>query len=269
MAPGSRFLTLRRCWWLIAAAWLAVAVYGTAPAAAAEGCSLRVGWETYAMYTFADEDGQVTGADAELVRALAKHAECSVSFVELPWSRIVLEIQRGTLDVTTSASRTKEREAFARFSQSYRETEIGLFVRREDPVSARLPSLAAVPRHDFRLGIIADYYYGPEFEQLSTEPNFMAQVDAAPDYPTNINKLLMGRIDGFLVDDIGVMAAELSKRGAADRIVRHDIPLAGNPLHLMFSRASVDEAVVRSFDAEIDRMRTDGRLDAILNRFTR
>jgi ABC-type amino acid transport substrate-binding protein len=45
-------------------------------------CTLRVGWEPYAPYTYPDSAGEVTGADIDLVRAVAAEIGCTVEFAE-------------------------------------------------------------------------------------------------------------------------------------------------------------------------------------------
>jgi ABC-type amino acid transport substrate-binding protein len=92
-------------------------------------------------------------------------------------------------------------------------------------------------------------------------------IDGAPDYATNIRKLLNGRIDGVLAEDVGVMQTELQRLGAADSVVRHPLPLPGEKLHFLFSRATVDPALVAQVDAAITRLKADGRLDAIVARY--
>ena len=126
-------------------------------APAAEPCTLRVGWEPYAPFTFADENGEVTGADIDLITAIADAIGCAIVPVELPWARILKEVEQGTLDLSTSTSRTPERDQWALFSRPYRETEIAIYVRRGEtpalrPAGARRHSRAAASaRRDRRL----------------------------------------------------------------------------------------------------------------------
>ena len=54
--------------------------------------------------------------------------------------------------------------------------------------------------------MIVDYFYGKELAELASRSVITrAWIDGAPDYATNIRKLINGRIDGFLVEDVGVM----------------------------------------------------------------
>jgi len=230
-------------------------------------CVLRMGWEPYAVYTFADKDGNPTGVDIELIKAVAKEVGCEVTFRQLPWARMLLELENGVLDATSSTSKTPERELFAHFSEPYREAEMAVFVRRGETGKHPLKGLSSIPGAGFKLGVIAGYYYGPEFADLMEDPKFAAQVDGAADYETNIRKLLHGRIDGLLVDDVGVVTGEAKALGVEDKIERHPVRIAGDDLHFMFSRKTVDPATFEAINASLAKMIADGRVDEIVARY--
>jgi polar amino acid transport system substrate-binding protein len=234
---------------------------------AAEPCELRVGWEPYAPYTFADESGRVTGSDIDLIRVIGEEIGCAVKFAELPWARILREIENGTLDVSTSTSWTLERTNWALFSEPYRETEMAIYVRRGEINRFALDSLADLPRERFRLGVIVDYYYGKAFADLMNDPHYAQWIDGGTDYQTNIRKLINGRINGYLVEDVTVMEAELRKLGLADQVERYPLRVPGERLRFMFSRRTVDPRRVARVNDAIARMRTDGRLHAILSKY--
>ena len=253
--------------WFAMVGLIAFLSFLAAPGHAGAACALRVGWTQYAIYTFKDTRGHVTGIDAELTRAIAKDIGCAVTFVELPWARILNEIKDGTLDMTSSASRTAEREMFARFSDAYREAEVAIFVRRGGSRDYKLDGLSSIPKTGFKLGVVAGYYYGAEFERSMKSSPFAAQVQVATDYPINIRKLLHGRIDGFLVDDIGVMAGEMKILGVAEKLERYPLQIAAEDLHMMFSKKSVDPAIVAAINASLAKMKADRRLRSIMDRF--
>lgn len=230
-------------------------------------CELSVGWEPYLPYQFAGEDGEATGADVALMRELGAAIGCEVVFRELPWARQLLELENGMLDVAMSASWTPERAEYVHFSTPYRRADMAIFVRRGSASEYPLEALAEVPDIGFRLGVILGYYYGPEFEELKQDPAFAAYVDPAADYPTNINKLLHGRIDGLLVDDMAVMRAEAERLGVADRVEAHPLRMPGDEFHLMLSRRSVPPEVVAAIDRQLEAMTASGRIRAILDRF--
>ena len=246
---------------------LALGVICAAGSVSADACSIRVGWSPYAIYTFVDADGKLTGADIEILRAVAADIGCEVTFADLPWPRILREIEKGTLDATSSASHTEAREAFAHFSIPYRRAEMAVYVRRGEARNYRLDGLASISKTDFKLGVVKEYYYGSEFEELLKNPDFSAQIDPAVDNQTSIRKLVHGRVDGILAEDVGVILAEARTLGVGDFIERYPLYLPGDEFHMMFSRKSVSEELVDSVNRSLEEMRLDGRLQDILGRF--
>jgi polar amino acid transport system substrate-binding protein len=258
----------------LAALLLGAALFasGGTPAAASSratgaGCSLRVGWESYGPFTFRDSDGTLTGADIVLIKAIAKEIGCELSFRGMPWNRILLEIKKGAVDVTSSTSWTKERDEWAWFSAPYRKPQVALFVRKDEARNDRLDALADVPRLGFRLGVIEGYFLGEDVARHMADPAFAALVEGAADYAINLNKLMHGRIDGFLVDDVDVLRAEARALGVLDAVERHPLQVEGVNLHYMFSRVSVSRETVRAFDQALARFKADGRLDRIFRQF--
>lgn len=236
-------------------------------AAGEEACELLVGWEPYAPYTFADANGDVAGADIDIIKAVGDEIGCTVAFVELPWARILREVRSGTLDTSTSTSLTEERTDWALFSEPYRETEMAIYVRKGEESRFDLQGLGDIPNQQFRLGVITDYYYGKEFEELASDPDSAALIEGATDYATNIHKLINARIDGYLAEDVAVMHAELQSLGLTGKVARYPLRITGEKLRFMFSRQTVDPKTVAGVDAAIARMRADGRLDTIMSKY--
>lgn len=238
------------------------------PAPVRAQCLLTSGWEPYyAPYSFHGADGVPTGVDIELIRLIAAEVGCVVRFRELPWARILVEVEQGVVDIASSASMTPERAAFALFSAPYRRTDMGLYARRGEADRYPLRGLADVLDRGLRLGYIVGYYYGAEFERLQSHPRFAELADPAVDYANNIRKLINGRIDLYLVEDVGVMGAQLQALGLAEAVQRHPLSLSGEALHFILSRKTIDAARLAAIDGAIERLRGDGRLDAVFQRF--
>lgn len=275
-ATASRPRTLRlssmpdgRSWWS-AVVICAVSLVMAGAAAGADGaddCSLRVAWEPYGAYTFRNDEGEVTGIDIEVVKAVAQEIGCDVSFRELPWARILLEVEQGAVDLSTSTSWTEERTAWAFFSRPYRQTEMALYVRRGEAQAHGLEALTDIADGSFRLGVIDGYFLGEAYSAALNDADFVANVEVAADYATNLRKLVHGRIDGFLVDDVTVLEDEARALGILDRVERHSLAIAGDDLHFMFSKRSVPAQTVTDFDRALAKLLASGRIDAIVRQF--
>jgi polar amino acid transport system substrate-binding protein len=203
----------------------------------------------------------------DIVRHLAEAMGCEPQFREMPWARILLEIENGTVDVTTSTSWTAGRSEWAHFSVPYRRGEMAVYVRKGMGTSLPLAMLADVKTGNLRLGVIVGYHYGEEFARLVQDPAFADHVEGAVDYENNITKLVHGRVDAYLVEDVGVMIAEARSLGVQDQVERHPLRLPSEELHFMFSKKTISAEQVSAVDGEIQRMKTDGRLQTILSRY--
>jgi polar amino acid transport system substrate-binding protein len=234
--------------------------------ASAQQCELSAGHDSYGVYSYVDAEGRAGGIDIDVIRAFARELNCDVTFVEMPWTRVLLALETGQLDITSSASKTLERQAFAHFSIPYRQAEVAIYVRRGESARFELERLQDIPKAGLRLGIVTGYYYGEDFDALIEDESFAAQIDPAADYDINIRKLLHDRTDGFIVDDVGVMISAVRRLGVEDRVERHPLLLPGDDLHFMFSRKSVDALRVEGVNHVITRMQNDGRLSDIMSK---
>ncbi|MDD0841785.1 substrate-binding periplasmic protein [Pseudomonas sp. Gutcm_11s] len=224
-------------------------------------CHLRVGWEEWFPLIY-QQDEQLTGNEYELLQQLASGAGCSLEFVEMPWARALQLLKQGQLDMLYGASRTAEREAYAQFSQAYRQEQMVLVVRAtEGPRQQELGRLSLVnwlaePRPNGQprvLGLIRGFYYGEALEAIVRDPAAHTQrMEVRWDQQLH-QVLSLGRIDGYLVE-ASVAQAQQSVGGQPMQLFAvSEHPQ--EPMHLMFSR-KVEEQVVERFDEAI-RQRAD------------
>lgn len=227
-------------------------------------CTLKVGWEPWEPYSYRDADGQLTGLDIALVRAMAKQAKCDVSFVRMPWGRLLEELRHGnTVQVLSGASRTPEREAYAWFSVPYRDETMELFMRREDLDEYSFTTFEEMIGSGFHLGVTRNYYYGEEFAQAMNNPRFERLTQEVTTDVQNLWKLEAGRIDGFLADRF-VAAHLIREHGPTGWIQAHPMYVNSSGIHLMFSKRSVEPGIVRRFDAALEELKESGGYDRIL-----
>ena len=225
---------------------------------------LLVGWEPYAVFTFDRGDGQPAGVDIGIMRKIGEQAGCTVAFRELPWTRILLELQAGRIDATTSVQHTPERDDFAYFSVPYRNGQLALFTRRGNGSALRIDGIDEWAGTGKRLGVILGYSYGPQVDQALARPEVHALIDVAPDYATAIRMLVSERTDAFLSEDVNVMAGEAAALGVADAVERHPAYVPATEYHVMFSRESVSPDVVSAADRVIDQMKRSGEIDELI-----
>lgn len=234
--------------------------------AEAEPCRLVMGWDPWEPYHFAGARGEVQGLDIDLVRAIAAGADCEIELQQGNWASLIQLVQAGELDLLTGATHTDERAEFAWFSEPYREERFQLFVRAEDADRYTGRDLEDLLEQDFRVGVTQGYIYSPEISTLQAEPLWSEQfVDAAVG-ELNFTSLMDHRIDGFLEDPF-VAAAIQRRRGWDDIIAPLDLVYSSGPVHLLFSKATVDRETVAAFDRSLQELRENSEYDAIRKRY--
>lgn len=231
-----------------------VLVFSPRSAHAEDTCRLTVGWEHWHPFIYF-EDGEFRGSEFELLTKLAQAADCELLFREVPWVRALKELEQGRLDLLYGASRTKEREAYAAFSEPYRYDGLVL-ISLEDPgqggvsLDAFLKGLeTSTP--SLPLGLIRGFHYGDKIQPI------LDRHDAAELYATVrsddelLRMLKAGRLSAYLLNT-GVASSHFNESGGALKItaITEDRP---EPMHLMFSR-DVPLVVRQTFDTEIGKL---------------
>ncbi|MFE8072271.1 transporter substrate-binding domain-containing protein [Marinobacteraceae bacterium S3BR75-40.1] len=258
MALGLRAAFFRRWYQKVLALLLACLII---PAFA--DCELSVTWEPWPPYQY-EHEGQVTGLDVELVKAMGEAADCHIRFIKLPWARALDELKRGILDVAPGGSKTTERETYARFSAPYREEAMVLFVPGDTVATLAVDSINELMAQDFRLGVTRDYFYGKDFEKLQQDPQINRRISSVATTRQNFQKLMVGRIDGLLADRF-VGTYLIRQLGLEGKVEAYPLVVHRNNIFLMFSKASVDEAVVERINAALATIRSNGTYQRILD----
>lgn len=243
---------------------LLLLVSGPSPAG---DCHMAVGWEPWPPYQFEDASGELTGLDVELVRAIAARLDCPISYQQLPWPRTLFEVRQGGLvNVAAGADKTDERQTYAYFSKPYRKESVYLYVRSDRIDEFVLEELEDIAATGFRLGITAGYHYGEEFSELMEGEAFAAQVEPVRSDAQNHEKLMRGRIDGFLADP--VTTASIA-RGTqySDQIKPHPMHIKEEDIHVMFSKAVHSPEMVKRFNRALEQLRESSEYREIMARY--
>lgn len=222
-------------------------------------------WEPYQFRTRGEDDAQITGLDVELFRAVFEdELGMDLSLPEISWRNQQQLLERGDLDVASGAFRTPERERWALFSAPYR-TEDVVIVSREGEI--RLNNAAdlerLLERSTRRIGIVPGYHYGDRIARFQRQYATSARLVKAEDEVENMRNLVEGRVDALPIDRV-VGATIVWRHHWQEELQTSRLVLFRGPVHAIFSRRSVDPAVVSRFDAAMERLRLSGRYNRIV-----
>jgi polar amino acid transport system substrate-binding protein len=229
-------------------------------------CQLVLGWDPWEPYHYVDPLGQVQGLDIEIIEAAARRAGCGLHFEQGDWVTLLDMVQEGGIDFLPGATRTAARETYAHFSDPYRSERFALFGRsvESDSMDGRhLESLLAAGK---RIGVTEGYIYGEEVEALRDREEYADQFVTARIAELNMLRLVDGEIDAFL-EDIYVASSILRRMGLSDQVEELPLQVELGEVHLMFSRVSVEEDLVKRLNAALTEIAEDGTIDRIVARY--
>ncbi|MCF3095937.1 amino acid ABC transporter substrate-binding protein [Aeromonas australiensis] len=229
--------------------------------------SLSVGWENWQPYSYRDEQQQLRGLDVALLNAIFLRAGYQAKFSEMPWARVLHELEFGTVQLAMSANITPERQKYARFSHPYREEKTAIIIRRQDAERwhdiTSLEQLINTP--DFHIGVLKGFDYGNTFRQLMARPELQPRLHMRLRLDQLLKMLQGGRIQGFILDPQGLQGWQ-GKDEEPDQL--HTLlRIEVTPVHLMLSKESTTEAQLQRINQAIEQLKQSPDYQQILYRY--
>lgn len=224
-----------------------------------EACDIKVSWESWVPYQVKDSTGKMSGLDIELTEAIAKEAGCKIVFVDLPWARQLSENESGAIDVTMGASKTPEREAFATFTDGYRNEINSLFIKKGE--GADIKSVADLATTKLKIGISRGTSYGPAIDAIKTKFDASADNDEL-----NVKKAIAGRVDGFLVDQFTGFSL-IKSMNASDKLVLHPVTISSGEVFLMVSKKTKVPDLTKKLNVALAKIKANGVQSKIIEKY--
>jgi len=229
--------------------------------------SLLVGWSSWHPFSFRDEQQQLQGLDIDLLEAIFNRAGFHANYSEMPWARVLRELEFGTIQLTMSANQTAERDLYARFTLPYRNEETVLLIRRQDKERwqeiTQLSDLLSRP--DFTIGLLRDFDYGTDFRTFMQSPQMQQRLLVRLKMEPLIKLLLAGRIQGVVMDPMGLQ--QLNLAGIPLDQLTTLLDIQQTPVHLMLSRRTTTPQQLQRLDEAIRALLQSPEYGQILARY--
>ncbi|HHW4399977.1 TPA: substrate-binding periplasmic protein [Aeromonas hydrophila] len=229
--------------------------------------SLLVGWSSWHPFSFRDEQQQLQGLDIDLLEAIFNRAGFHANYSEMPWARVLRELEFGTIQLTMSANQTAERNLYARFTLPYRNEETVLLIRRQDKGRwqeiTQLSDLLSRP--DFTIGLLRDFDYGTDFRTFMQSSQMQQRLLVRLKMEPLIKLLLAGRIQGVVMDPMGLQ--QLNLAGIPLDQLTTLLDIQKTPVHLMLSRRTTTQQQLQRLDEAIQALLQSPEYEQILARY--
>ena len=228
---------------------------------------LSVGWELWYPYQYHNNQQQLVGLDFDIFNAIIKEAGFAVNYTELPWKRHLQYIKSGEMDVAMGASFTQERADYSYYTIPYRLELVKLYVKKGQAKNINLPTLSDLSSSHYMLGVEGGYFYGNEYQELIKTTEFRSHITEVIDLEQNVQLLLKGHLDGFLVDPI-TMKAFIEKYKLHNEFEAHSVNIYQDNIHIILSKKSLNLDVLAQFNKAIETLLANGTIAEINARWS-
>ncbi len=239
-----------------------------APTIQPESNVIRMRVTEYAPASYRDANGQWTGLDIELARAITEKAGFKLEFVELPFSRGLKELEEGTSHLMANLSQTPERAQFMAWIGPERTTKMGLIVKEGDeqwPIKTLDDLVAICTEKKAKFGIQADVFYSDEFNTRMQDPNFSRCFENVADGELNPEKVRTVHILGFF-EETNTMRYQIANNARYKGLALHAFVLSSEEVYFGVSLKGVSPDTLEKLRAAFESLEKDGTLEAIRNR---
>lgn len=245
---------MRRALLAVATALLAaVTLAGCGGGNAADSNTLRVGTEgTYSPFSYQGTDGQLTGYDVEVARAVGAKLGKEVEFVQTPWDAIFagLEAQRFDL-IANQVTINDERTAKYDLSEPYTVSEGVIVTRADDTSITTLANLA---------GKTTAQSATSNWAQVARDAG--ANVEAVEGFVQAVQLLKDGRVDATVNDTLAVGEYQKTNPDSGIKIAG----TTGDTSEQAFA-ARKDSGLIADVNRALDELRADGTLKQISEKY--
>ena len=209
---------------------------------------------------FVFDNGVNDGLAVEIIREALKTQGYEIKHQNVPWNRALLGTKEGTYDLITSIWMSEERKQDYLYSVHFMTNTIKFIKLKDDPFDfENMGSLKGK-----RIGLISGYSYQEDFINAG---NY--QKDEVNDFITNIRKLLAGRIDLTVEDEI-VARALIAEHlpSAYDKIEFVNKPLDEKKLFVVSGLKNPrHKELINAFNKGFQIIRENGTYDKILSKY--
>ncbi|MCK8058217.1 MULTISPECIES: methyl-accepting chemotaxis protein [unclassified Fusibacter] len=214
-----------------------------------------VATSAYEPYIIHDKkSSKVSGIDVDLLKRIYEPKGYEVDFKIVPWETSINMIRSGVSDILPTLSKTKEREQFIAFSNSYRAENRYAFYTQSDKA---IKINSYVDLRGKKIGVLAGYTYFDAFDKDSR-----LKKEASANDAILFEKLERGQVDVVIMNEHGG-DYYLSQHKLGKNVVKEsyiEVDRGADPTYMGFPISDKKKHLKELFDAALSEMVNEGAL---------
>lgn len=228
--------------------------------------TLTISSSDYAPYVYRDKAGKWTGLDVELMQAIFKEADCRYKFAPLVAPKYMVErVSTGKTDILLAASDSQERRAANTFGIAYRQEVIGFFALSKRMEAYRdIKTLKDLLARKEPLLLPNAGWFGEDYANALPAIRADNRFIEFTYFDQGVRMLAAGRA-AFIMSDM----AAITYAAKLEKVAVEALPFAVHsaPVHMMFSKRSVNQHDIDELNAATSRLEQRGTLKTIRNNY--
>ena len=202
-----------------------------------------------------------TGIDKDVADELIRRSGCKVTVSLMSRSRIWQLIESGALDFSLSGITNADRDKFASFAW-YFSNKYYLLVRNDSGIH----DVSGFLKNDtFQLGVIRSFRYSESANRLVDQLQNANRVSQAGGLAPLYQTLMLGRIQGMIIEPFDFPALDEQKIRAMTTIIEFNDPSI--PHGLIMSKKALAATQMEAWRSIVNAMRADGTLRRIFGKY--
>lgn len=217
---------------------------------------------TYPPYAY-QANNQVQGIAVDIVKEAFDSLGQPINISVLPWARALKYVQSGKADGIFTVFKTPEREVFLDYSTEVLLPQvIALYVKSDTPVvyQGQLAELAP-----YMIAAVHKVSYGKTFDQ-AVASGLLTNIRLTYSGDKAMELLLSGRVMLLVSNRYGALDSA-SRMAGIDAITELRPELENVASFIAFSKQNNLAALRGKFDAELTKMKQDGRYQRIIDAY--
>lgn len=202
------------------------------------------------------------GIGPEIITQALTRKGFATEYFFMAWVKVLEEVKKGNYDAMANAYYTAERARTYLASESYLDSPVALFKRKDRQIKWTGSLKELKP---YKIGVVKGYATSPEFDAADFLNKRASKTEIL-----NIRKLILKQADLIVMDRFVGEHLIREKLPAHERDLLAPLspPLNVNKLHLMFSRNIPDaQQKLEVFNSGLKEIQKDGTLMRILEKY--
>ncbi len=215
-------------------------------------------WDTmcekdFPPYNFIDENGNKTGLDTEIVKAVMKQIKIELTIKNAPWKRVVSYVDNNKVSFAYQFMGKPERFEKYWMIGPIRNGKTYLAVLKDSPIKD-FNSLDDLKGNS--IGCVSGYAYSPEFDKSTS-----LKKDTCKNNILLIKKLVAKRVDVIIID-LNNLSYLSKKQGVYDQIRILPKLIREVPRYVAFPKQQKEKSEI--FKKGLEEIKANGTYDKIL-----